>query len=77
MTDACEPDLLDQRQRHAAALILSAIDLPAPAEAWALQAIQAASVCPGITVGELVLGRRRAQLVEARNLLDAMISEAA
>ena len=71
-----KPDLLDPRQRLAAALILSAIDLPADAVGWARQAVQAASVCRGVTLSQIDLGGGRTEhLIEARKLLDEMIAE--
>lgn len=72
-----QPDLLDRRQRHAAALLLSAIDLPAPAGAWARAAIAAAKVCPGIKITEVQLNSRVAALTQARDLIDEMLREAA
>lgn len=70
-------DLIDPRQREAAALLLSAIDLPAPAAAAAKQWIEAASVCPGITADRVVLGDRQAQLRRARELIDQVLDEVA
>lgn len=70
-------DLLDPRQRLAAALCLSAIDLPAELGAWARQGLEAASVCPGVTVDQLRVNSRREALLRARELLDELISEAA
>lgn len=69
-------DLLDRRQRLAAALCLGAIDLPAEASAWARQQIEAASVCPGLTVADVPLNSRREALTKARDILNELISEA-
>jgi hypothetical protein len=69
------PDLLDRRQREAAALLLSAIDLPANLTAWALQIKQAARVCPGVTINQVQIGNRRGCLIQARGLIDEMLSE--
>lgn len=67
-------DLLDARQRVVAALCLSAMDMPAPAAAWAEQIRQAASICPGLTSNYLH-NTRLGALIEARELLNEMIDE--
>jgi hypothetical protein len=58
-----------------AALLLSAIDLPANATAWGRQMLQAAMVCPGITVDQACVNDRRTGLMKARDLIDAMLAE--
>ncbi|MGQ3018759.1 hypothetical protein [Phenylobacterium sp.] len=69
-------DLLDRRQRLAAALCLAAIDLPANAVAAGRQLMQAASVCPGVTMDEIPTNSRREALTKARDILNELISEA-
>ena len=69
-------DLLDRRQRLAAALCLAAIDLPAEMDAWGRQLKQASSVCPGVTIGEIPTKSRREALTKARDILNELISEA-
>lgn len=69
-------DLLDRRQRLAAALSLAAIDLPANAVDAARQLMQAASVCPGVTMDEIPTNSRREALTKARDILNELISEA-
>ena len=75
MTDALT---LDRRQQLAAAQLLMAFDLPAPMAAASRQMIEAARVCPGLTMGELPNlgpGSRRACLAAARDLIDELIDE--
>ena len=67
-------DLLDRRQRLAAALCLMAIDMPAPAAAWAAQIGQACQVCPNLT-SDYMYDRRLDALRQARALIDEMIAE--
>jgi len=69
-------DLIDRRQRLAAALLLSAVELPADASNVALLWMVAARVCPGVTVAELALGHRRAALERARELVEELLAEA-
>lgn len=70
-------DLLDRRQRLAAAILLSAIDLPAPLPAYAQHALEAAKVCPGLNVAEAAFGAGRvAGLLKARDLVDELLAEA-
>lgn len=69
-------DLLDRRQRLAAALCLMAVDLPAPAAAWAAQIKQACQVCPNLTSAHMH-DKRLDALLRARALIDEMIEEAA
>jgi hypothetical protein len=67
---------MDRRQRLAAAILLSAVDLPQPADKVARLWLDAARVCPGITTGEVELGAGRlAQLQQVRRLVEAMISD--
>ncbi|WKL57274.1 hypothetical protein Q1W73_16650 [Asticcacaulis sp. ZE23SCel15] len=68
-------ELLDPRQREAAALIMSAIDLPAPAAYAAKVWMDAAVLCPGITLDAMAIGNRKAQLQQARYLIDTIIQE--
>ena len=71
------PDLLDRRARLAATHLLMAFDLPAPAGAAAAQMIEAAKVCPGVTMDEVPLmggGQRRACLERARDLIGEMLA---
>lgn len=68
---------VDPRQREAAALLLGAIDLPAPAAEVARVWMAAAKVCPGITAERFCLGDRAAQLRRARDLIDQVLSEIA
>lgn len=70
------PDPLDRRQRVAAAVLLSAIDLPHPVEEVARLALAAADVCPGINVVEAMFGQgRKACLERARDLIEEMLAE--
>jgi hypothetical protein len=55
--------------------LLSAIDLPCEARAWALQLKQAASICPGATIDAAAINSRRVALRKARALVDAMLAE--
>lgn len=74
------PDLIDRRQRLAACMLLSAMDLPAPAGDAARQLIEAADVCPGVTIGDLPPlgpGSRRLFLQRASDLIDEMLAELA
>lgn len=66
---------LDPRQKEAAALLLSAIDLPAPAKLVGRIWLQAAAVCPGIKADQAMLGNRAGQLQRARDLIDQVLSE--
>jgi len=67
---------MDRRQCLAAAILLSAVDLPQPADKVAQLWLDAARVCPGITTGEVELGAGRlAQLQQVRRLVEAMISD--
>lgn len=70
------PDLLDPRQRLAACLLLSAVDLPAPLPDVAKLWTAAAKVCPGVKVDQALLGDRLAQLRRAHELVVELITEA-
>jgi hypothetical protein len=71
-----DADLVDRRQRQAAAILLSAITLPAPAHAVASLWLRAAEVCPGISAEEVCLaGSRVGALRFARDLIDDVIAE--
>jgi len=67
--------LLDRRQRLVAVLVMSAVDLPAPAEQVAKLWIEAARLLPGVKSGDIPLGRRVESLTRARDLLDELIKE--
>jgi hypothetical protein len=67
-------DAVDPRQRQAAAILLSAIDLPAPLQVVAGAWAEAAKVCPGITAATTQLTRAE-QLRCARVLIDELLSE--
>lgn len=71
-----DPDLLDPRQRHAAALMLIAIDFPVAVTPWAKQIEQACSVCPGLTIDHLMNGGRVAMLKRVQFIIAEMIAEA-
>lgn len=66
---------IDRRQRVAAAQLLCAFTLPAPAERVAAQIIDASACCPGLTMGEISLGNRQTALVLARQLIDELLQE--
>ena len=68
-------DLVDRRQRIAACILLSAIDLPANATDAAKTFIAAAKVCPRITVAEACLGNRREGLERAAALIAELLAE--
>jgi hypothetical protein len=70
------PDLIDRRQRLAACLLLSAVELPAEAGQVARLWMSAAKVCPGVSVAEARLGHRREALEAARDLIEDLLSEA-
>lgn len=70
-------DLLDRRQRLAAAALLMAFDLPAPFAAAGEQMAEAAEVCPGLTLDEVPLGDRAAALLRAKQIIDQLVAEAA
>lgn len=68
-------DLIDPRQRQAAAILMSAIDLPAPAFDAARIFGHAARLCPGMTMDMNPIGDRHAQLKLASDLIGQMIAE--
>lgn len=73
---APQPDLLDRRQRVAAAILLHAVDLPQEMSAYAQLSLTAAKVCPGLNVSEAFTGQpRRVMLERARELIDEMLAE--
>lgn len=73
---SADPDLLDRRQRVAAAILLTAVNLPANMDALGRLALAAADVCPGIDVGEIKFGQGlRTGLLSARALIDEMLTE--
>lgn len=68
---------MDRRQCLAAAILLSAVDLPQPADKVAQLWLDAARVCPGITTGEVSLGAGRvAQLQQVQRLVADMLEQA-
>lgn len=71
-----EADIIDPRQREAAAYLLSAIDLPAPISVWARQATQAASVCPGFKADQAAINSRRVSLERAQAIITQLLKEA-
>lgn len=69
---------IDRRQRIAASMLLLGFDLPADAETVSKQMIEAAGVCPGLTMGDVApmgQGGRRNSLRAARKLIDEMLAE--
>ena len=69
---------IDRRQRLVTALMIMGFDLPAPLGAAGASMNEAAKVCPKLTLGEVPdMGphSRRACLLEARRLIDEMLSE--
>jgi hypothetical protein len=74
---AAVPDLVDPRQRLAAALLLTAIDLPADMTGVARAGLQACNVCPGLTLAQVKFGDRVGALGAARDLIDAILQEIA
>jgi hypothetical protein len=75
MTHANGTVSVDPRQKEAAALLLSAIDLPAPAAQVAQIWLVAAAVCPGLKANQAMLGDRAGQLRRARDLIDQLLTE--
>ncbi len=71
------PDLLDRRQRVAAAAILTAVDFPVPMMDHGLLMKEASRVGPPkMGVAEVGIGKgRRAQLELARDLINEMLAE--
>lgn len=69
-------DPLDRRQRLAATILMSAVDLPQPLPEFAKLTLAAARLTPGCKVCEAMLGAgRRAALERARGLIDEMLGE--
>jgi hypothetical protein len=69
---------IDRRQRIAASMLLLGFDLPAESEPVCKQMIEAAGVCPGLTMGDVApMGKqgRRSALTAARQLIDEMLAE--
>ena len=72
-------DILDVRQRMIAALMLSAVDLPADLESVGAALKQATDVCPGLALADLPPlepGGRKRNLERARQLLEQLLREA-
>lgn len=68
-------DPLDRRQRLAATILMIAVDLPQPAADFAKLSMLAAKLTPGVTLDEAPWNGRRAGLLRARALIDAMLEE--
>ena len=75
MTSRPGIDLIDRRQRLAAAMLLGAFPLPAPMPDATKAIMAAAKVCPGVTTGDVHFGDRRGALQSARALIDELLSE--
>ena len=67
--------LIDPRQRQAAAILLSAMVMPAPMGDAAKALRFAASVCPGITAGEARVGDRKGALERVQDLVAELLAE--
>lgn len=72
---AAMADLVHPRQREAAAILLGAIELPAPAADVARAWIAAAKVCPGIKADAAVFNSRRAGLQRAAAIIAELLEE--
>lgn len=69
-------DPLDRRQRLAATILMTAVDLPQPLPEFAKLMMQAARLTPGVTAQEGMVGYgRMAALERARDLINEMLSE--
>jgi hypothetical protein len=69
-------DPLDRRQKLAAAILMSAVDLPQPLGDFGKLTLAAAKLCPGCGVDEIRYGQgRRVALTQARSLIDEMLAE--
>lgn len=69
-------DPLDRRQRVAAAILMSAVDLPQPLPEFSQLCLKAARLAPGLSVQDAMVGQgRRACLEQARDLINAMLEE--
>jgi hypothetical protein len=69
---------IDWRQRHAAAHLLMAFDLPAEMHAASEAMIEAADVAYGLKANQVSMieaGNRLANLEQARDLIDDLIDE--
>jgi hypothetical protein len=67
--------LIDPRQREAAALLLCAVDLPAPLAAVAGQWLEAGRVCPGFSLDQACMNSRRAALERAAGIVAELLKE--
>lgn len=65
---------IERRQRLIAAQVMMAVDLPQPAGIWAKHMIEAAKLCPGIKVGEIIMAKRSG-LKRARQMIDELLEE--
>lgn len=69
-------DPLDPRQRLAAALLMSAVDLPQPVVEFSKLCLIASKLSPGCSVKDIQLGQgRRVGLLRARQLIDELLAE--
>lgn len=69
-------DPLDRRQRLAATILMSAVDLPQPASDFARLTIAAAKLTPGCDVKEAMFGAGRRRMLErARALINEMLAD--
>jgi hypothetical protein len=66
---------VDPRQRRAAALLITAYDMPQDVMRTCASMLEAADIQVGMTIGQMHAGQRRANLVEARRLIDEMLGE--
>lgn len=66
---------LDPRQREAAALLIMGFDLPADAISACINGLEAADVMPGMRFTGFRQEQRRINLLEAKRLIDEMLSE--
>ncbi len=70
------PDIIDRRQREAAVLLLTAVDLPVEVRTWANLIMEAAKVLPGASMSHAAKDRRDG-LERARDLINDMLAELA
>jgi len=66
---------LDPRQREAAALLVTAFDMPVEAISACTTCLEAADIMPGMMATGFRADQRRHNLTEAKRLIDAMLSE--
>lgn len=75
VADAAAALEMDSRQREAACLLMAAVDFPAPMHEASVLILEAAKLCPGITVDRVPIGQRILCLQRARQLIDDMLAE--